>query len=321
MSNQQKRIESLYVLKCISSFFVVLIHTELYNKEMLNFIAGIGTPCFLAITGYLLYSNDKEKEIQKCFKWAKKTFLLVIVYNLVYYLVRQFYFHNMPETDIWFWWKNFQMGNRICFSLWYLTALWESLLIISFIIKYIPKLIYVLPFFFIIIYLMRNTSDGFIPFSIPLGSRLSIWTSLPFLATGYLIRKHYACFANWKIEFLTISILIIAIAENLYYAYFLGHRGLFHLSTYPLIVSVFLLCIKYPDFQIPVINYIGKHLSPNIYYFHVLVIMFWSDLGFDKYNDYQAICIWLLCIPLAMLIKYISGLFSRVGRRLVAVRS
>ena len=73
MSTQgkSKRIESLYVLKAICAFFVITIHLPTFQKILVP-IAGVGTPCFLCITGYLLYSASKERELEKCISWAAK---------------------------------------------------------------------------------------------------------------------------------------------------------------------------------------------------------------------------------------------------------
>lgn len=303
--SQKKRIESIYALKCLCCFFVVLLHTDFFAKEELSFISGIGTPCFYAITGYLLYCNNKQEEISKCIKWAKKTLITFILCNLLYiifYLILDIF----PQTDFSFWWKNIIMGNRVCFSLWYLAALWEGLLIIAFIRKYNSKTLYALPFLFIVIYLIRNSNTPLLPYSLAFCSRLSILTSLPFLATGYLIHKHHNSFRNLPVIKILTVLTILAIGENVFYAYYLDHHGLFHISTYPLIVTAILLCLKYPDFHIPYINTIGKIHSPNIYYFHPLVMIFWSILDLKEYNYVQAIIVWLFCIPVSMLFCFLQ---------------
>ena len=66
---KKQRIESLYLLKAICSFFVVMIHSACWFKDNIYFILGVGTPCFLSITGYLLYSNNCSKELNKALSY------------------------------------------------------------------------------------------------------------------------------------------------------------------------------------------------------------------------------------------------------------
>ena len=301
----QKGVSSFYTLKCLCCFFVVAIHTEFCINDQLRFISGIGMALFLAITGYFLFSNDKEREIQKCLNWAKKAFLIFLMCNVVY-IVSHIIVHNkFPGNDLKFWWKNLIMGNRVCFALWYLAALWEALLIIALLRKYLPKLIYLLPLLFIVVYLMINSESPLIPYNFKFCSILSILQSLPFLATGYLIHKHEASFLNLKIEAITITLLIAAFVENNLYIVLLNHKGIYHLTSYPLIVSAMLLCIKYPDFKIPYLTTIGKKHSPNIYYFHPLLMTVWGECGFSPFNQWQTPLIWLACIPVSILICFI----------------
>lgn len=260
LPSQKKRIESFDLLKAIASFFVVSMHTSMWHMEYLNFIRDIGPPCFLAITGYLLYSDDREREIKKCLAWAKKAFMLALWCNLVYAVA---WYNHLSEqlTDPYFWlYDIFFSGKKICYALWYLTALWQALLIIALLRRYAPKLIYLLPLLWIVIYLMRNSDSVLIPFDnkVPI-SRMSVLTSLPFLATGYYIHMYknkLLKLVNVKIAFTLV--FIAAFFENLLYIKLLDHFALYHILTYPLIVLTMLLCIKYKDFELPIINTIGK---------------------------------------------------------------
>lgn len=316
---EKKRIESFYLLKAISSFFVVTIHCTLWQSQYLNFIIGIGTPCFLAITGYLLYSDNEQREIAKCIKWAKKTFILALICNLVY-AVSLWNIDLITSPKVWLY-NIFFSGKKFCYALWYLTALWQGLLIFSVLRKYAPRLIYLLPALFIILFLMRNANTTLIPFSIPMPiSRMSVLTTLTFLPIGYLIRKYeHFLLKRINVEKAFVVFLILAFIENIFYIIFLDHRGLFHFTTLPLITLCMLLCIKYPNFKLPLLNTIGKKHSANIYYFHVLVIIFIWDS--PDIRNIQAILVWLTSIPISMIFIITTTFFHIIYNRYCSKQS
>ena len=303
----RKRIESLYLLKAIASFFVVCIHTHLMGKSLLMFIIGIGTPCFLAITGYLLYSADREREIEKCLKWAKKSFWLAFVCNVIYAIPCIYtdpYAYLSPSV----WFKTlFVSGSDICYVLWYLTALWQGLLIFALLRKYVPRVIYILPLLYILIYLMRNSGSFLVPFIIDIGiDRNSILTTLPFLTIGYFIHMYQGVLVKFKyLKVIYMLTIVVAFIECLVYTkVFHYYSCLFNFTTLPLIVMSMLLCIKNPDYKLPILNEIGKKHSANIYYFHILLALYVWDLNIIK--PVQAVLVWVSAIPLSMLFEYIS---------------
>lgn len=294
---------------------------QFFSEAFSFFIAGIGTPCFLAITGYLLYSNDEKRELEKCRKWAQKCFMLALFCNIVYGIALPVPLSNY--TDIMFLLKLLLLGNQICGVLWYLTALCWGLLIFAVIRKYFPRFIYALPFLFVILYIIRNTTDPNPLFDFTIGrlntnERNSFLTSLTFLSTGYLIRKHYNALSRIKVEITAIILLITAFIEHYCYRHFFGVCGLFHISTYPLIISLFILCIKYSDFKLPLLNHIGKVHSPNIYYFHILIAStVWCTLPLKGFSDWQAPIVWLMCIPLSsMMLIFIRNRAKKLITRL-----
>ena len=317
----KKKIDSLYILKAISSFFVVTIHSECIHKEWLDFIVAIGTPCFLAITGYLLFSNDSHRELQKCKKWALKLFRLSLICMLVYMI---FY---CPIVGAIFTWRtilvNLFTGDRICFPLWYLTALWEALLLFWLIRKYIPRLISWLPLILILTYILRVyphiiSWSGIDKYGLHLTVRNNaIITSLPFLSLGYLIHKH----EDFLLKHINVNIwlpiiLIGLFMENQIRIAFDFPRGLFFFLSFPCIVILMLSCIKHRDFKIPFLRAIGEHHSANIYYYHMFVI---AILRYHLHilSPYEAIITWLACIPISMAICFLSQRISRLGKHLI----
>lgn len=314
--NRPTRIESLYLLKAISSFFVVVTHSYCPLKEYLEFILGVGTPCFLAITGYLLFSNNCHKELKKCIKWAIKLFRLSIICMIIYLLV---YFPLLGEA----WTKKIIVihiltGSRVCFVLWYLTALWQALLIFWVIRKYIPWLILWLPLIIIATYTIRihpgSINLSFLRALYIDARNNAIITSLPFLSVGYLIHQHQERLLKAINVNIWLPITIIALfIEFQLRVYFNLPHGLFSFLSFPCIFLLILACVRHGQFKLPLLNTIGEKHSANIYYFHMLVVT--SLLHVDFTKKFEPILVWLCCIPLSIIFNYVTERFSHLIRK------
>ena len=316
----RKKIESLYVLKALSSFFVVAIHTNCLHKEWLDFIVAVGTPCFLAITGYLLFSNDCTRELKKCIKWAMKLFRLSLICMVVYLI---FY---CPIVDATFTWRtillNIFTGDRICFPLWYLTALWEALLLFWLIRKYIPRLISWLPLILVLTYILRLyphlISWEFIEqYRLGLTVRNNaVITSLPFLSIGYLIHKYEDILLKHINVNVWLPVILVGLfVENQIRIAFDFPRGLFLLLSFPCIAMLMLTCVKYRDFKIPFLCTIGEHHSANIYYYHMFVIAI-LRYQLNITSSYETIITWLICIPVSIAIRFLISSICSLGIKL-----
>ena len=333
MKLEKERIESFYFLKAISCFFVVSIHSSVYGIQIFPALFGIGTLCFLTITGYLLFSEEKSRELTKCTKWARKLFDLSIIVTLVYLVELIVLLVVLPcrETGMSYnspfirWsivladshgsWVEYLLvlaksllmtlvfGSGICITLWYLTAVWESLLIIRIVLRYCPKLLYGFPLLFIFAYILRTHPDLVFPENrkIALYMRLSIITALPFLSTGYLIHKHKDILLRvisvkiWLPIVLGMLLLECQIRVHAFDSY-----ARYCFCSYPLVFLLMLACIQYKRFSVPFLNTIGEKHSANIYYFHMIIIFIM--LALNIHLPYiEAIVVWLLCVPLSII--------------------
>lgn len=304
--SNKKRIESLYVLKAICAFFVISIHVNVLIPDVyLQPIAGVGTPCFLSITGYLLYSANQERELGKCIAWTKKCFWLALVFNIFYFVVAYF-FHpeSLYALDVAQCIRLFVLGSGILGSnLWYLTALCEALLILWLIIRFAPGIIKYLPLLFIVAFVCRNFEDNpaYAQYHLTAFRCTCVVMSLPFLATGYLLHKHQQKIMDLvNVNVCFIVSLLMVIAEYLIRLHFGVMCNYFYIFTYPLVVFLMLLCVKNSDFTLPVLGEIGKKHSPNIYYFHGAVLWF-ADAGVvSHFNSLVfAFLVYCFCLPLS----------------------
>lgn len=315
-TSKVQRIDSLYTLKAICSFFVVTIHTTFFLKAWFMFIVGVAVPCFLAITGYFLYSDSLEQEQAKCKKGAAKAFKTSLIFFVLYWCLYSALGSHYTCTDILI---NLVTGLKICSPMWYLTALWEALLLFCFIRKYIPKLIYYLPFFFLPIYAL-STHGEFIFRNIDVGTltmlRLNaIVTGLPCLCIGYLIHKHKDwIFARTNVIMgLSVSLLALMAEMHIRENYQIPYSYI-HLLTYPCVVMIIIFCVKFPHFKIPVLNYIGIHHSANIYYFHMAVFACLGLIGVLP-SRWETVLVWLACLPVSTLFNTITKLLGNLFKR------
>lgn len=342
-SIQNKRVESIYLLKSISSFFVVAVHSSVWGENFFSSLFGLGTLCFLSITGWLLYSEDRERVQTKCVKWARKLFRLSIIVTIVYLVVLAFIgaMYSLKDTNILYysfitrdslsvamahgmWWDyllvylkdllmSLVLGSGVCTTLWYLTAVWQGLLIFYVIIRYIPKLIYLLPFLFIFVYLLRSHPLLIFPTSpqLALICRLSVITALPILATGYLIHKH----EEWlqkivRVEIWLPVVFIALLVETQIRIHIFDTHGRYNFFTYPLLVLLLLTCTRYRHISIPFFNNVGENHSANIYYFHMIILFILMALKI-KIPYIEAIVVWLTCIPISVAFNKIMSFFHK----------
>lgn len=307
----KKRLESLYVLKALSSVLVVIVHAELWGKGALSPLLGIATPCFLAITGFLLYSADCGRELVKATKWARKCFILSLVCNALYlsfFLIDgtpldQFGLVNLV--------LNLFTGHIVSTHLWYLTAVWQGLLIMWVLRRYAPRLIAYTPLLYVLAYILRAYGKLLFP---ELSSDTlfilranAVVTALPFLATGYLVHKyHEQVLAKIRVLPWLIGLLLLIYTE---YALRLAVNtggSIFFICTWPLVAMLILACCRYRDFTLPVLGCIGREHSANVYYFHVLVLIYANRLC-PELTECQALLVYAATLPL-------SALFNRVQK-------
>lgn len=320
---KKKRIESLYVLKALSSLLVVIVHAELWGKSALTPLLGIATPCFLAITGFLLYSADGERELAKAAKWARKCFILSLVCNALY--LSFFLLDGTPLSRfglgnlIW----NLFTGHIVSTHLWYLTAVWQGLLIMWVLRRYAPRLIAFAPLLYVIAYILRAYGKLLFP---ELSSDTlfilranAVVTALPFLATGYLVHQYHEQVLS-KVRILPCLAGLLLLIYGEYALRLFIHTGgsIFFICTWPLVVTLMLTCCRYRDFTLPVLGCIGREHSANVYYFHVLVLIYANRL-LPGQTDWQALLVYAATLPVSILFnrlqKLMVGGFAIQGKR------
>jgi hypothetical protein len=315
------RIESLYVLKALCSFLVVVVHTQFCAKGALTPLLGIATPCFLTITGFLLYSADAQREQYKALKWARKTFLLSLACNALYLAFYLWDGAPLSRYGVEVLGLNLLTGHKISMHLWYLTAVWQGLLLLWLLRRYAPWLIRLAPLLYIIAYVLRAYGKQLFPGldadTLFIMRANAIVTALPFLATVYLVHQYQErILKHINVIACTIGMVLLAYAE---YALrqWLGGSSIYFLSTWPMVVMLMLLCCRYKPFTLPVVGYIGRAHSANIYYFHILVLIYANRLV-PEYAAWQAVLVFAGTLPISCLFNTIINGYRKAANRIKA---
>lgn len=324
-NTQKPRIESIYVLKALCSVMVVIVHAQMCGKSALTPLLGIATPCFLAITGFLMFSADADRELGKAVKWARKCFGLSLVCNLLY--LSFYLFDGVPLSKysggaliI-----NLFTGHIISTHLWYLTAVWQGLLLMWLLRRYAPRLIAFAPLLYLLAWVLRSYGKVLFP---ELSSDTlfilranAVVTALPFLATGYLVHKyHTSILAKVKILPCLLALLLFAYGEYALRLWSGSGSSIFFLCTWPLVATLMLTCCHYSNFTIPVLGRIGRLHSANVYYFHILVLIYFNRL-WPEQTAWQALLVYAATLPVSALFNLAHKGIGQLAARIKACQS
>lgn len=281
--NDRKRYEKrevypgIYLLKAICAFFVVATHVPQYGAGYFQPLICIAVPCFYMVTGFFLFSGDSTVERRQACKWAKKAFLLLIITSTFYlYWNDKDIFALSPGEIL----RVFCQGGIIAPHLWYLSAMWEALLIFCVIRKLCSD----------------NVLEKMLYLSIPLilGSLLmqryhfliSMWVgysqwfyqsfitvAIPCMSIGYLIGKYKNKLLNgsfWYI--LGGAFFLLSFIEAFLLNRYVGLRGSgYCLNSLPAAACMVIACLQSDVKASNIGVVIGKRYSADIYYWHMFI--------------------------------------------------
>lgn len=313
-------ISSLYVLKTLCVFFVVVLHAPMEGTSFV--FLDVGVPCFFIISGYFLYNPDLTKVTQRVMKVAYKALCLLLFLTAIYVLLGPP--EGLPTTiPMVARWLFVSIPSRYGGHLWYLVSLFWGLLAFRFYLwifkgKGIHWLI-IPAFFGLFIGRYRFLLDG---------STASIFVlnfisyALPCLAIGYLARKWETVLKKYRAIDFAVVISICAYMETVF-VHFLSN-GLPPMGplllTYPTAFAWFWVALQYKDFgKDSFIETVGREHSARIYYWHPLFV--WAFTVLDKNNisfgfqSFGAIYVFLATLILSILIGLVSPYISRLIKK------
>lgn len=315
---ERQDIPSLYVLKAICAFFVVFIHvpTEDHLQELLSPVLTCAVPVFYMITGFFLYCGQYRVECSRARKWIKKAFLLSLVFNVLYYVfysVQGARYDIVPTVVL-----SLLFGTAVRTFLWYLTALWEALILFIIIRRYVPRLIWYTPLLFMANPLLGRylgvigEDSTRIPSFVLLNAP---FIALPCICCGYILSQYRekALSLNKVLLCFTLSLLLLYV-EAILDAQCLSPASGYSswVMTLPMAVALFMLFLKLPVCFPKVVVYIGKYDSANIYYFHFFVIgMLPSLCGKFTTSPFVPIVVFFATLLLSCLLRSLYFVFKK----------
>lgn len=295
-----KRNMSIDLLKIILAIFVVLLHCNIFreNYPALTFLSvhgvfRISVPIFFIINGYFLNKVFMENKI---FNWAKRVFILYLIWMLIYIKLwfsfdSQILIYNILDGYHHLWYLRAMLfGGVILFYLKNLSSC--KLIAISFIL-FLIGVIFQYLFNFNVINLEENNSY----FSNTIIHRNFLFFGFPFITIGYLINRE-----DWgriSIKFrlkqaFFISIVLIIIESSLNFLF--TQQGIDNLFFLILICPTIFIIALNSKINLEIDSKMIAKISTAIYLTHPLIIYILGAI----YN-FSSISLALLTVPLSII--------------------
>ncbi|WP_455537614.1 acyltransferase family protein [Terrisporobacter sp.] len=306
--NKKIHIKSIDYMKLLCAFLVVAIHTHPF-KDITNIIyyyfsevlVRIAVPFFFVSSGYFyIKSLIIERNVFK--KYIIRLLKIYISWSLIYLVLQLFITINLKKSILNMM-RNFIIEFLIYgsyYHLWYIIALIISIIITTIFYQLNKmKLLYVISVFLYAIGVIGGTYNK-LSSQIPILSNLyqiSLYTQLrryilmglPFFVLGYLIFKMKYIPKNLNIH--TIIIAFLFVLEIIIVNKFRLQKDIvITFFLYPLVLHIFIICLKYPMKNLSNKIDIGK-LSSFIYFVHPLIIFV-----LDKFVLGETLIYFMTCI-------------------------
>lgn len=252
---------SLYTLKCLCAFCVIVIHTSLLGSRHLAPMLTVAVPCFFMCSGYFLYASGGG-EWQRIKKWVRKV-LLVLAATGFFYLC---FLETMTWLNVWLF---FFEGSVNAIHLWYLSAMWQGLIVMGILIKLNRTLLFLSPVAWLIVeWLYWFEVDASMVW---LNVIRCVLIAVSFMSFGYALAWFkYKTLAPMWIDVLTFvfvyAVMRLVVNEPELHMWREALRV-------PLGVSLFAIALKWEKPRCQIAEWIGKYHSANIYYIHIFVEM------------------------------------------------
>lgn len=280
----RERSYSIDILKFACAVLVVIVHTNFKFQNAVLPLTRCAVPCFLMISGFLLYSENKGIGYERLKRNIKHIFHIMIWSTLLFAVVKEgmSIIHGeffIPSINQWF---NFIIfnDNPFGYHLWYLGAYLYVLVIALVVDKYNMwnSLMCITPLLLLGDLIFGKYSLLLLNHEYPfIYVRNFLFIGLPYFLIGVWIKKHKAklltvnmkIYAGGIILFSVTSILEKIILLNIGMSPAREH----YLSTTFLAISLFMFVLSFKDVKSSRISLLGGRDSLYIYVFHPLFII------------------------------------------------
>lgn len=315
-SQQRSAISSLYVLKALCAFIVVMIHShpigEVIDRSLMSPFVFVAVPIFYMITGYFLFSDTAQKVADKALQSAKKVLTALILLNIAY-LIPLLLNGKMPLNSLKEVVEFLRYGMSIEGVLWYMTGLLYSLIVIYLVCRFGGYRYLIWGVLLVPIGILLTRYAFVFGASKALFSEFIFYgVALPYILLGFCIKRYESKLLRYNYEVLTYVLLALSVLEV--YAldtYLPGYWGRF-ITTPLLAASAMLWCLQNPMFgRGSFIARVGQDYSGNIYYWHKMVLFTMRGLvthtGINIfYEEIELVYVFTIGLLVAMLSVYIQ---------------
>jgi len=269
-------------LKAVCAFFVVSIHFSSFYKIEMRPLLWTAVPVFFIITGYFLYSADRNVALTRCKKALRKLLVLYLWSNALYltYRLAIYFRHGFFPIDSWRNVVDFLIfGEEFCIALWYLTACLQTLIVFWAALKFkLERWLYpIIPVGLLFALLFGSYCFHDYPLPHPL-VRSAFTTGMPCFLLGWLTHRYADRLTMRRIELTLLMLTGLYYVEYLCYIKFVKYlmnplsAGDLIVLTVPTAWLLFLCVLKHKDFGAgSPLERIGRDHSTNIYILHFLV--------------------------------------------------
>lgn len=279
----ENRNYSLDFMKFFCITAIVCIHLAPFSGSKLgiiiNTLCRVALPLIFICSGYLFLSKFSKEHSKKYFYKMLKFFIISNILYLVLLIFINILFHNGIRSTIYYYFSNLKIidfyygDGMIEFHLWYLTAMVLIVPILYFTVKYnlINKMLIlsgILNILGIFIYNsghLKNNRDVifFALFYCTLGMYLKIKEEI--------IREKLKHKINWIYILFILLFTLTSLMERFVYDSVFIKTGDVYISTIPLSILIFVLCITKIKEKDNILCKVGRK-SFGIYVVHIGVI-------------------------------------------------
>lgn len=286
------RLHNIDSLKFLCAVLVIFLHVHAPYREYILPLTRCAVPCFLIISGYLIFTEDKVKLAGHLKRGINKMFQILIWSTLLFAVVKfifafkngDFSFLNLKALG-----KFILLNeNPFGFHLWYIGAYLYTLIIVLYSIK-CNKLKYIwlsVPFLLLLDLCLGKYSlvlwHKEFPFILV---RNFLCVGIPYFSIGMLLKRWQEQILGFKhLQILALGGVILfsltSLMENriLIELHANATRDHYISSTF-LATSLFILFLTITQTKENVISILGEKDSLYIYIFHPLFIVFFSTIN------------------------------------------
>lgn len=312
-------------IKFFCSIAIVCIHTSPFNGyeigRIINVICRIGVPLFFISSGYLFYNKFSFNYTKKYFIKITKLFISWVIFYIIlglscisisnvmngkfiFYNYKQ-YFYEFNIMDLYY------AKGIIRYHLWYLSSMIIMIPILYCILKskWVNKAVVITLILNIIGIFIYNTDISPIE-----TTRDALFLGLFYSVLGTYIGKNSEVIKNKfnsKISYKYILAILLftgtSIIERVIYDNHFTKTSDFYISTIPLSLLIFGICIIKPSKNKSIISNIGSN-SIGIYLIHIGIIDILDILIFkmNMVSIYTNVYWQIIYTPIIILLSYIS---------------